>query len=202
MRLYRRLGRLALAAAFAIFASEGADAQVRMVEVNEVSDEVTIHNFGSGPDVDVSGYWMCLAPGSYQQVSSLTIVGGGDLSLSPGEEVTFVYTPVPPAGGIGLYTTTGFTNPANMADYAQYDGVVGVREPVAVAAGIWVAGTFATGADGPFFYTGNGTTQNGAAFWTNSPPSATPALGAWGLLGLAGLLTVAASGVLRRRTAG
>ena len=144
-----------------------AGAQVRMTRVDEVAQQVTIKNFGTSPTpVDISGYFMCLAPGTYQQLSALTIVGSGDLSLSPGEEVTLVYTFIPASGGIGLYISSGFTNPNNLADYVQYDGVAGVREDVAVAAGIWTTGAFASGTSGPFSYWGDGT-QNGAFYWTS-----------------------------------
>ena len=171
-------------------------AQVRMTRVDEVALEVTLRNFGP-TETDVSGYWMCRAPGTYQQVSSLALVGGTDLSLSPGEEVTLVYGQIPAQGGIGLYlNASGFGSSANIADYVQWGGVAGVRESVAVGAGIWTAGTFAAGASGPFVYTGSGT-QNGADFW--SAITGVPVLPTWAAASLGVLLAGAAGRRLRRR---
>ena len=169
-------------------------AQVRMSQVDEVNQQVTIRNFGTTTQ-SVAGYWMCRAPGTYMPMTSLTIVSG-DLSLSPGEEVTIIYPEVPLQGGVGLYlNAAGFGNPANLVDYVQYGGVVGFREPVGVGAGIWTAGTFAGGAAGPFVYTGNGT-DNGADFWTTISP--VPALPVWGLALMGVLVAGAASRRLRR----
>jgi len=191
----------ALAVLLGVFVLPGAvAAQIRMTRLDENSKEVTIENFSATTTVDVSGYFMCRAPGTYQQLSSLAIVGGGDLNLSPGEEVTIVYSFIVPSGtGIGLYVNgANFGSAANIADYMQYKGVTGFRESVAVAAGIWTAATFATGDPGPYFYLGGGS-DNGAAFWTNAPqPVTVPLSGAWpGSALLAGsMLTV---GVLGRQ---
>jgi hypothetical protein len=174
-------------------------AQIRMTRLDEVTQQVTIENFSASTGVDISGYFMCRAPGTYRQFSTLTIVGGGDLDLSPGESVTIIYTDILSAGtGIGVYVTSGFTNPANMSDYMQFKGVAGFRESVAVDAGLWTAGTFATGDPGPYFYTGDGVAEDGAAFWTNSPP-AVPALSTWGLAGLVALFLVSTTMIQRRR---
>lgn len=56
-----------------------------MIELDEISQEITIKNFSGGTTVDISGYFMCRAPGTYQQMTALTIIGGGDLNLSPGK---------------------------------------------------------------------------------------------------------------------
>jgi len=194
----RRRFAFRLLSILALFASANvASAQIRMVQVDELTREVTVRNFG-GSTVDISGYFMCRAPGTYEQTNTLTIVSG-DLNLSPDEQVTFVYLPIIFAGtGIGLYANgTGFGNAANMVDYMQYKGVAGFREGVAVSAGIWTAGTFATGASGPYFYVGDGS-DNGAAFWTNVAP-AVPALPFPALAGLALLFVAAGALVLRRR---
>jgi hypothetical protein len=116
-------------------------------------------------------------------------------------KVTIVYSAILSAGtGIGVYTTSGFTDPANMSDYMQFKDVAGFRESVAVAAGLWTAGTFATGDPGPYFYTGDGVSDNGAAFWTNAVPPAVPTLSAWGLIAsLVALLLVAMTMVRRRQ---
>lgn len=183
-----------LSAVFSVLLAAGsASAQVRMVELDEITQEVTLENFGAST-VDVGGYFLCRAPGTYQAVGALSIVSGST-TLSPGAQLEVVYTAILSTGtGIGLYlNSSGFANSANMADYMQYQGVSGVRESVAVSAGIWTAGTFATGAGGPYFYLGDGATQNGAAFWTNALPVAqTPALSNAGVGVLVALLLVLA----------
>ena len=170
-----------------------------MIELDEVSQEVTLKNFSDVTTVDVSGYYMCRAPGTYAALSALTIIGGGDLDLSPGEEVTIVYTAILSAGtGIGLYLNNlGFGNHVNMADYMQYKGVAGFRESVAVSAGLWTAGTFASGASGPYFYNGDGT-QNGAGFWS-AAPAPVPTIGFWGIALLVVVVIASAMIVERRR---
>ena len=60
-------------------------------------------------------------------------------------------------------------------DFVQWGSAGNGREDVAVAKGIWIAGTFVSG-DEPFTYTGNGG-QNGSDFWeaTTPPPPPPPA---------------------------
>ena len=177
-----------LATAVVMLLSATAAAQVRMIRLDEITQEVTIKNFGSG-DVDVSAYQMCRSPGNYQALSVLTLLEG-DLDLSPGEEVSFIYGAILSTGtGIGLYSDTGFGDPNDMADYMQYKGVPGFREDVAVLAGLWTAGEFAAGDSGPYLYTGDGIDDYGAAFWVPEPGST--------LLGSAALAVIA----WRKRTA-
>lgn len=200
-RFSRRLALwAALAALSALVLPGSAFAQIRMTQLDEISQEITIKNFG-GTQVDVTTYQMCREPGTYRALSTLTIVSG-DLVLDPDEEVTVVYSFVLSAGtGLGLYLLPSFGTPAAMSDYMQYKGVVGFREGVAVSAGLWTAGTFADGASGPYFYTGDGT-ENGATFWTNAPPPAQlPALTTWGTGALGLTLATAAWWAHSRRRA-
>jgi hypothetical protein len=171
------LRAVAILAFLLSFAPAIAGAQnVRMVALDPVSRNVTLRNYEAAIDVDISSFQMCRAPGTYSAISALPLVAG-DLSLSPGEEVTIRYDAILEAGtGIGFYVSAPFGTPANMRDYMQFKGVAGFRESVAVAAGIWSAGTFAAG-EGPYVYTGDGL-EDGAAFW--STPIPTPALGAAG----------------------
>jgi hypothetical protein len=201
--MHRRFSTRSLILSFAVatlvFAAAGQSvAQIRMVELDEDTQQVTLRNFNSVGNLDASTYWMCRAPGTYAAVSGLTIVGGGDLDLSPGEEVTIFYTAILAAGtGIGLYfNSSNFELPVNMADYMQYKGVAGFREVVAVSKGIWTTGTFASGDPGPYLYTGDGT-QNGAAFWSSAPAPSVPTVSAWGVVVLCSLVIGAV--VLRSR---
>lgn len=144
------------------------NAQVRMVQLDETARETTLRNFSSTATVDVSNYFLCREPNTYRQLANLPTVQG-DLMLSPGEEVTIDYSFIPLAGGIGLFTTSAdFGDPNNMIDYVQYGGVVGFRQPVAVQAGLWDPGTFASGSSGPFIYSGDGVNDTGAEFWSAS----------------------------------
>ncbi len=164
-----------VAIATVLFLAGSANAQIRMVELDENTQQVTIRNFSATETTNISSWQLCRQPGTYQALSVLAIIGGGDLNLSPGEEVTVVYTAILAAGtGIGLYISSPFSSSTTIRDYMQYKGVVGFRQSVAVGAGIWTANTFASGDPGPYFYTGDGI-QNGASFWT-STPSAVPGL--------------------------
>jgi hypothetical protein len=207
LKMDRLLSKLAFSLLFCssvLLLPGAAFAQVRMTELDEVAQTVTLKNFG-GSAVDTSGYYMCREPGTYQIFTALTIVGAGDLNLDADEEVTLVYGEILSSGtGIGVYlNANSFNNAANMADYMQYLGVAGFRESVAVTAGLWATGEFATGDPGPFFYTGDGD-ENGAAFWTNSPPkppNQTPALSTWGIGGLCAVLVGSYAALRRRRVA-
>jgi len=142
-----------------------ASAQVRMVEFDEALQWITLRNFDPAQEIDISNWWLCRQPLTYQRMSDAPRISG-DLALSPGEEVTVEYFAILADGtGIGIYADSAFTNPASMRDFIQYKGVTGVREPVAVAAGLWTAGTFVWG-DGPYVYLGTGR-ASGAEFWTN-----------------------------------
>ena len=141
-------------------------AQVRMVEFDEVLQWITLRNFDAAQAIDISSWQLCRQPGTYQLMSNAPLISG-DLALSPGEEVTVEYFAIVTGGtGIGIYANNfDFANPANMRDYIQYKGVAGFRDSVAVAAGLWTAGTFVWG-DGPYVYLGNGSV-NGAEVWAN-----------------------------------
>jgi hypothetical protein len=148
---------------FTAFIFVQTKAQIRILRVDPATEVVTIHNYGS-TTVDISGYYFCQFP-IYFQVSSMT-VNSGSTMLAAGADVTitslvnFGNTD----GEFGLYTAAGsplFTS--NMVDYLQWGSSGHVREPVAVSAGIWTAGTF-IGAAPPFEYVGDGS-QNGVGFW-------------------------------------
>ncbi len=171
-----------LAAGVVMALSGTAVAQIRMTRLDEVTHEVTVKNFGPG-EVDVSSYQMCRSPGTYQALSALTLLEG-DFDLSPGEEVSFVYDFIVSSGtGIGIYSGTGFGDPADMADYMQYKGVAGFREDIAVLAGLWTAGEFAAGDSGPYLYTGDGIDDNGASFWVPEPSATLLGAAALGVIG-------------------
>lgn len=103
------------------------------------TDYVEILNTGSA-NIDLSNYWLCLGPGRYTRIGTLTPVNGS-IDLAAGEVVTLPFA-MGDAEGLGLYTTNAFTNPNAMADFVQWGQAGSARENVAVQAGLWTAGDF------------------------------------------------------------
>ena len=124
-----------------------------------------LQNFG-GTTVDISSWWTCHLF-SYAQLSSGT-VNSGSLNLAPGAQVNLTITSSmnTTASDLGIYNTPSFGSSAAMQDFVQWGSGGNGRENVAVAKGIWDAGTFIDGTvSPPYAYTGNGTTDNGVTFW-------------------------------------
>ncbi len=150
-----------------LFLITSLQAQLRIVEVNPTSNEITIKNFGS-LDVDISTYRLC-SLFDYEGLSEAEVsIANGDFILSQDEEVDIIWASLSGmdelGSDLGLYLPSGsFTDPANMVDFVQWASAGNGRESVADAAGIWVAGTFING-NAPYTYTGNGT-DNGVGFW-------------------------------------
>lgn len=135
-------------------------AQVRISKLDPNTNSVALKNFGASA-IDISGYWFCNFP-AYGQVSSMTAT----TMLNPGEEV-YIASSINFAvadGEFGLYNTNSFGSDTAMEDYIQWGNAGHQRESVAVAKGIWDAGTFINVAP-PFEYTGNGS-QDGVAYWS------------------------------------
>lgn len=138
-------------------------AQIKLLNVNEQSNTITIKNFGNST-VNVSDWWLC-ALFSYAKLSTLT-VENGSLQLDANATVSvsgFGFSA--DASDMGLYQTNTFINPASMRDFTQWGAPGQGREGVAVAAGLWTAGDFLS-IPGPFEYTGDGS-QSGIGFWNN-----------------------------------
>ena len=141
-------------------------AQVRIIEVNPINDEVTVKNFG-GSDIDITNYRFC-ALLSYTSLASLTLESG-NLILAAGAEVKVsgsvpVWTINDDASDLGLYLPTGFFSDKDvMQDFTQWGSSPNGRESVAVDKGIWSQGDFLDGG-APYTYTGDGS-ENGLTFW-------------------------------------
>ncbi|MFK5889767.1 MAG: T9SS type A sorting domain-containing protein [Flavobacteriaceae bacterium] len=144
--------------------SSTLNAQVRFTKIDPSANTVTIYNYGTTM-VNVSNYQLCHLF-SYQKLStlnidsgSLTLVAGGDLSLSG-------FTINNSASDLGLYIDNNFASSTSMLDFFQWGSNGNGRESVAVSKGIWATGDF-NSTSGPYFYNGNGT-QNGITFWSNT----------------------------------
>ncbi len=153
--------RIVMLVTLTIFSLISSQAQVRIFKLDPATNTVTLKNYGSA-NSPISGLWFCNFP-DYAQVNGMTSV----TSLDPDEEVVINSTINFDVadGEFGLYNTNSFGSSSAMEDYLQWGSADHQREPVAVAAGLWDAGTFLDVAP-PFEYTGNGT-QNGVAFWSS-----------------------------------
>ncbi|OUS01910.1 hypothetical protein A9Q86_04470 [Flavobacteriales bacterium 33_180_T64] len=153
---------LLLTASIFIIASQTLTAQVRIVEVNPTTNEVKIHNYGP-TTVNVSSYWFCHLF-AYSQLNGGTVLSGS-LNLASGADVVvqsstnFNAT----ASDLGLYQSPSFGSSTAMLDFTQWGSGGNGRENVAVAKGIWTAGTFIN-ATPPYEFTGT-STDLGVGFW-------------------------------------
>ncbi len=119
-----------------------------------------IELINKGPaSVDLSNWSICIQLNYKRFPAGATIPQGGlyiihvnkSGSNTPTEMYTGPYVNINAAGdGISLYHTfSGFSVAANMEDFVQFGGGGKPRENTAVAAGLWVAGTFVPlGAEG------------------------------------------------------
>ncbi|MEM8847629.1 MAG: lamin tail domain-containing protein, partial [Bacteroidota bacterium] len=116
------------------------EASVVLNEVEYLGNRVEIFNNGD-VDVDLSGYFLCLGPGTYRQIGNLE--SEGNTNLAPGEYLVVSYDMPNAEGGLGLYVdNSGFGDASTLADFVQWGAAGSPRENVAVEAGIWTAGDF------------------------------------------------------------
>ncbi|NBC57864.1 MAG: T9SS type A sorting domain-containing protein [Bacteroidetes bacterium] len=146
-----------------MFTAQNASAQnIRLLEVNPATDEITLKNFGSSAQ-NVGSWWVC-SLFVYQQISNLSITNG-NMMMMPNDEIIFTgFSLNDSSSDLGLYNSNSFGSSTAMEDFVQWGAGGQGRESVAVAKGIWTAGDFLS-SSGPFAYQGNGT-QNGLGFWT------------------------------------
>ena len=151
-------------------------AQVVLNEVQyQTNDLVEILNVGT-TNADLSDYWLCLGPGTYVQIGTLTPQSGSITDLGPNEYLVLPYTMPDDSAGLGLYANNdGFGDSANIVDFVQWGASGSARENVAVQAGVWTAGEFVptlSDTANSIVFDGDG---NGAADWAET---STPTLGA------------------------
>ena len=158
--------KIMLALFFTVALTSNVNAQIRILNVDPAGDTVTFKNFG-GSTVNIASYRLC-SLFSYKTLSSQTTVVSGSLNLAPDAEVTVFsenYLSLSTtAADLGLYLPTGnFGTAANMVDFMQWGAGGQGRENVAVAKGIWTAGTFVNVAP-PYSFTGSAV-DTGVTFW-------------------------------------
>ncbi len=112
--------------------------------LNEVQfgnrDLIEVYNNGD-TTVDLSGFWLCLGPGTYVQLANITPVSGST-TLASGEFLVVNYEMPDEQGGLGLYSNNAFTSADAIVDFVQWGAAGSARENVAVEAGIWTAGEY------------------------------------------------------------
>ncbi len=135
---------------------------VRILQVNAVTDQVTLSNFGT-TSVDVGSYWLCLGPGTYAQIADIAT---GSTTLSANQSITVSYEMNDAADGLGLFSTNSFqsTDPNVLLDYMQWGAPNQARVGQAVTAGRWDSATSFIVGDSPFTFTGEAD-EFGASFW-------------------------------------
>ena len=114
------------------------------VVINEVfylgasgSDWIEFKNVSAGA-VDISSYWIC-ARFVYRQLSTLTLLDGTDLNLSPGEIATVQlnFDLNDTSSDVGLYLVNDFGDSNDMVDFIQYGTSADVGRPDVASPDYW-----------------------------------------------------------------
>lgn len=117
--------------------------QIVINEIRASNGNIEIRNQG-GSTVNIAGYFLCRFP-DYRQLSTLTLVCGGDLNIEAGSLVTvdLNFTVFADDDELGLYVNgSDFGNPNNIRDYVEWGSHGHTRSSVAEAAGIWTNNDF------------------------------------------------------------
>ncbi len=123
---------------------QGSVEDVRINEVHEGDQWVELLNTGDA-EVDVSGLWLCVRP-EYSQVSELNALSGS-MTIPAGGYLVVEWNAIKTSTGeVGLYESNTFESADAMLDYVQYGAAGQGRASVAVTAGLWDEGTYATAA--------------------------------------------------------
>ena len=123
---------------------QGSVEGVRINEIHEGDQWVELLNTGDA-EVDVSDLWLCVRP-EYSQVSELNALSGSTTIPAGGFLVVEWSAIQSGTGEVGLYESNTFESADAMLDYVQYGAAEQGRASVAVSAGLWDEGTYATAA--------------------------------------------------------
>jgi len=135
---------------------------MRILRVDTATDEVILTNLG-GSTIDVGSYFLCLGPGTYQQISN---VASGSTMIAPNDTITLPYDMNPTADGLSIFATNSFSSsdPDVLLDYVQWGAGNQPRVNQAVTAGRWDSSSNFLMDGSPYEYTG-GTSDVGVTFW-------------------------------------
>jgi len=139
-----------------------SDGVLRILNVDTTTDQVTLTNLG-GTSIDVASYFLCLGPGTYQQIGNIT---NAPTVLGANDTITLPYDMNPNADGLSIFANNSFSSsdPEILLDYVQWGSPDQARVGQAVAAGRWDdISNFVMGAS-PYDYIG-GTSDVGVTFW-------------------------------------
>ncbi|MEP5601071.1 MAG: hypothetical protein ABJL44_08610, partial [Algibacter sp.] len=140
---------------------------VTVTSINPVTDVLTISNPTAGT-VDLSNYRLCLGPGTYVTIGTLTPISGS-VNLTAGSDVVLSYDMNAVSGGFSLFSNSNFTssNAADLISYVQWGAANQLRVDQAVTAGRWDSATnFVTGT-APYTTTSGGTAASWSACTVN-----------------------------------
>jgi hypothetical protein len=142
----------------------------RITQVDEDAKQITLTNFGTCA-IDLSQYQLCSE--FFCALVSTLSVQSGSINLPAGSDVVLQWnswSPTADGADMSLYLPSpSYTNPDDMLDFVQWSSSPNGRESVAVAKGIWVAGTFVENIS-PYTYIGDGMSEYGVEFWAGTIP--------------------------------
>jgi len=130
------------------------------------ADRVEIFNKGSQA-ADLTDYWLCLGPGTYEKIGDLTPISGS-INIPANGYLVLPYDLPDNEAGLGLYNSNAFTDANALVDFVQYGSGSTAREDVAVSAGLWAAGEFVptvSDATSSLIFDGDG---NGPSNWAET----------------------------------
>ena len=135
---------------------------LRILQVNTTTDQVWLSNFGTEM-IDVTAYWLCLGPGTYEKVSDATTES---TMLALRENIMLSYDVNETADGLSIFSanTFGSSDPSILINYVQWGDADQARVDQAVTAGRWgTTANFITG--GPVYTFSGETSDFGVTFW-------------------------------------
>lgn len=142
--------------------TEMAPGLMRILTVDTTLDEVTLTNLGDST-IDVGDYFLCLGPGTYQQISA---VAAGSTMLAPNATIVLPYDMNAMADGLSIFANTSFnsSNPEDLLDYVQWGEANQARVGQAVTAGRWDDAANFVPLGSPYNFNG-GSNDVGVTFW-------------------------------------
>ena len=144
------------------YSTVAGEAILRILQVDASLDQVWLSNLGTAT-IDAATYWLCLGPGTYEQVSDATT---GSTIIAPGENIMLSYDVNETADGLSIFSTNTFgsSDPSILIDYVQWGAADQARVGQAVTAGRWDDATnFVSG--GPVYTFTGEATEFGVTFW-------------------------------------